>query len=104
MQDIIPQADKAVIKTTLLPYLQRFAKDEQDSIRLWVTYGVISLIPLLTPEECKAVVIPIFRSLVSDPSWKVRFKVGELYCDLAKIPAPLVKAEMITPFVQLLKV
>lgn len=98
--------DKPTIRSNLIPLANHLATDPQDNIRICLIEVLISLASALTltVEESKTHILPLFRSLMTDKSWRVRFKVAESFPDIGKVlKAEIVKTELITHFCSLLK-
>ena len=85
--------------------LVALAGDEQDSVRLLTVDGLIAISAKVTPDQFKTFNLSnTVKSLVSDPSWRVRYMVADRIVKLGgTVPKP-VKEEVLVPgFLSLLK-
>merc|ERR1712060_945635 len=90
-------------KTDLLPLFAALSADDQDSVRLLAVENCVRVGKLLSVAENEQAVLPIIRAVSQDKSWRVRYVVGEHFCEL--VPAvgdEVTRLEMLPTFVRLL--
>lgn len=64
--------------------MQKLAEDPQDSVRLLAVEDLIAFGKLFTQEQNQEHLLPIFKALAEDKSWRVRYMVASEYVEVRK--------------------
>ena len=62
--------------------MQELAQDSQDSVRLLAAEDLVAFGKLFTPEQNSQHLLPIFKALAEDKSWRVRYMVASEYVEV----------------------
>lgn len=102
----IKSVELEFITSDLLPLLQGFAGDEQDSVRLLSVDCLVSAASVLPNSEKESLLLATVKNVAQDKSWRVRYMVADKIIDLQKEIGPEasnLSADLVAIFASLLK-
>jgi len=78
----IESVELEFIKSDLIPLLQGFASDDEDSVRLLSVDCLASAASVLPNAEKESLLLATVKNVAQDKSWRVRYKVADKVIDL----------------------
>ncbi len=79
--------DEAILGSDLYQLLAKLIQDPQDAVRLLTICPLVALGEMVkdTPEHISTMILPLFRALVNDRSWRIRFMVARHFAQIAVV-------------------